>query len=117
MPPRWPRKPDRADPAYRKLDDRMNFATHVALFAAINSGLWFFRVLGTSSNLGIPGGFSETPLITEIWGSLLLVHAIWVFAIARYPDATPVTPAASTARGFQPKSDEVAAKSERSSKR
>ena len=41
MPPRWPREPDRRDPAYRKLDDRMNFAFHVALSLAINSGLWF----------------------------------------------------------------------------
>ena len=38
MPPRWPRKPDRCDPAYRRLDDRMNFAMHVAIFAVINSG-------------------------------------------------------------------------------
>ncbi len=37
MPPRWPRKPDRKDPAYRRLEDRINFAVHVALFAAINS--------------------------------------------------------------------------------
>lgn len=45
MPPRWPRKPDRKDSAYRKLDDRMTFATHVATFSAINSGLWFFSQL------------------------------------------------------------------------
>jgi len=43
MPPRWPREPDRNDPAYRRLDDRMNFAVHVAIFAASNSGLWFFH--------------------------------------------------------------------------
>ena len=56
MPPRWPRQPDRNDPAYRKLDDRMNFAIHVALFAVTNSGLWFFRLLGEkTSPLGTPG--------------------------------------------------------------
>ena len=43
MPPRWPREPDRRDPAFRKLEDRINFAFHVALFACINSGSWFFR--------------------------------------------------------------------------
>ncbi len=43
MPPRWPRKPDRNDPDYRRLDDRMNFAMHVALFAVVNSGLWFLE--------------------------------------------------------------------------
>jgi hypothetical protein len=43
MPPRWPREPDRQnDPEYRKLDDRMTFAVHVALFLACNSGVWFF---------------------------------------------------------------------------
>lgn len=43
MPPRWPRKPDRQnDPEFRKLDDRMNFAVHTALFIATNSGVWFF---------------------------------------------------------------------------
>jgi hypothetical protein len=45
MPPRWPRKPDRSDPAFRQLDDRMNFAVHVAGFLAINSGLWFVHNL------------------------------------------------------------------------
>jgi len=89
MPPRWPRKPDRADPAYRKLDDRMNFAVHVAIFAAVNSGLWFFRTLGATSELGAPGGFAATPLVTEVWASLLVAHAIFIFAIAKYPEATP----------------------------
>jgi hypothetical protein len=42
MPPRWPRKPDRQDPDFRKLDDRMNFAVHVGICATVNSGLWFF---------------------------------------------------------------------------
>ena len=45
MPPRWPRKPTRQDPAYRRLEDRINFAVHVAGFIAVNSGLWFFHTL------------------------------------------------------------------------
>lgn len=91
MPPRWPRKPDRADPKFRKLDDRMNFAVHVALFAATNSGLWFFRVLGGTSELGIPGGLPGTPWITGVWASVLAVHALFIFAIARYSETSAVT--------------------------
>jgi hypothetical protein len=84
MPPRWSRKPDRADPDYRKLDDRMNFAVHVASFAAVNSGLWFFRVLRTTAE-GIPGGLAQTPTITTVWTALLVAHAVFIFAIAQYP--------------------------------
>ncbi|NJM49135.1 MAG: hypothetical protein HC860_25650 [Alkalinema sp. RU_4_3] len=41
MPPRWPRVPTRDDPAFRRVDDRMTFATHVAATIALNSGCWF----------------------------------------------------------------------------
>lgn len=93
MPPRWSRKPDRADPDYRRLDDRMTFATHVAAFAAINSGLWFFRVLGErTSEAGVPGGLPFTPWITTVWVALLLAHAIFIFAIAKYPNPATVSP-------------------------
>ena len=67
MPPRWPRKPDRNDPEYRRLDDRMNFAIHVGLFSATNSGLWFVHnlqkadsALGNFSN-GWMGSSSFAP--------------------------------------------------------
>ncbi|MBD2020560.1 2TM domain-containing protein [Leptolyngbya sp. FACHB-36] len=101
MPPRWSRKPDRADPEYRRLDDRMNFATHVAIFAATNSGLWFFRVLGSVTQ-GVPGGPPITPLITEIWALVLLAHAVFIFAIAKYTDGS-LTSASNTAGiGFKP---------------
>lgn len=83
MPPRWSRKPDRADADYRRLDDRMNFAIHVALFAATNSALWFFRVLGEKTT-GLPGGLPSTPTITGIWALILLAHAVFIFAIAKY---------------------------------
>jgi hypothetical protein len=91
MPPRWSRKPDRADPDFRRLDDRMTFATHVAAFAAVNSGLWFFRILGErTSAAGIPGGLPYTPWITTVWAAILVAHAIYVFAIANYaPTSTP----------------------------
>lgn len=77
MPPRWPRKPDRSDPAYRRLDDRMNFALHVAIFAACNSGLWFFRTLQYAD-------WRWAYLVTGLWIGILVGHAIYIFAIANY---------------------------------
>ncbi len=82
MPPRWPRKPDRKDPAYRKLDDRMNFAVHVAIAAAINSGLWFFHILRATT-------WEWLPWVTASWVAILFVHLIYISAIANYsPDAS-----------------------------
>lgn len=77
MPPRWPRKPDRRDPAFRKLDDRMNFAVHVATFAAINSGLWFAHQINTD---WVPW----VSRFTLVWLTCLAIHAIYIFAIADY---------------------------------
>ena len=77
MPPRWPRKPDRKDPAYRRLDDRMNFAIHVALFAACNSGLWFVHNIKNAN-------WSWIVWLTGIWVLVLLIHLIYIIAIADY---------------------------------
>ena len=77
MPPRWPRKPDRNDPAFRKLDDRMNFATHVAIFAASNSGLWFFHNFQKAD-------WPWAVWVTGGWALVLLAHALYIFAIANY---------------------------------
>lgn len=82
MPPRWPRKPDRRDPDYRRLDDRMNFAMHVAVFAAINSGLWFFNTLQ-------PGSLPWARWVTLIWAVVLLTHLVFIFAIADYSELPP----------------------------
>lgn len=86
MPPRWPRQPTRDDPAFRKLDDRMNFALHVAIFAAVNSGIWFARQVQTAS--------WEWPLwLTGGWLLVLMMHGVFIFAIANYSEtATPATP-------------------------
>lgn len=93
MPPRWPRKPDRNDPAFRKLDDRMTFATHVALFAASNSGIWFFRTLQHAD-------WTWPVWVTGAWLGVLVAHAVFIFAIADY--STP-NPASSSAKGFAKK--------------
>ncbi len=77
MPPRWPRKPDRNDPEFRRLDDRMSFAFHVALFAACNSGLWFVRTIKVAD-------WSWTIWVTGIWAGVLLLHLIYIGAIADY---------------------------------
>jgi hypothetical protein len=77
MPPRWSRIPTRQDPDYRKLDDRMNFAVHVAVFAAINSGVWFVRTLQNQD-------WTWTVWLTSIWLTLLIAHAIYIFAVADY---------------------------------
>lgn len=77
MPPRWSRIPTRQDPDYRKLDDRMNFAVHVAVFAAINSGIWFVRTLQDQT-------WSWPVWVTGIWLSVLIAHAVYIFAIADY---------------------------------
>lgn len=77
MPPRWPRQPDRNDPDYRRLDDRMNFAMHVAIFAACNSGLWFFDIIQKAH-------WSWAAPVTGIWALLLLAHLVYISAIADY---------------------------------
>ncbi|MGB8701676.1 MAG: 2TM domain-containing protein [Thermosynechococcaceae cyanobacterium] len=82
MPPRWPRKPDRKDPAFRRIGDRINFALHVALFAACNSGVWFFRLLQQEA-------WPWTLWLTGGWLALLLGHGLYIFVIADYsnPDS------------------------------
>lgn len=77
MPPRWPRKPDRRDPAYRRLEDRINFAVHVALFSAVNSGLWFFHTFN-------PAWLPWVKWVTLPWLAVLVGHGVYVLAIADY---------------------------------
>ncbi len=77
MPPQWSKKPDRKDPEYRKIDDRMNLALHVAIFTAVNSGMWFFRDLQFFT-------WGGTIWVTGIWGLLLTLHLLYILAIADY---------------------------------
>ncbi|MFB2934121.1 2TM domain-containing protein [Aerosakkonemataceae cyanobacterium BLCC-F154] len=84
MPPRWPRKPDRKDPAFRKLDDRMNFAVHVAIFAACNSGIWFFHNLQQAE-------WPWAVWVTGGWATILFAHALYIFVLANYSQPTIVT--------------------------
>lgn len=77
MPPRWPREPDRKDPAYRRLEDRINFAVHVGAFGAVNSGIWFFHNLRKAD-------WPWAVWVTGIWGALLIFHLIYISLIADY---------------------------------
>lgn len=81
MPPRWPRKPDRNDPDYRRLDDRMNFALHVAIFTAVNSCLWFLQ------NLSLV--WERLPWVSGAWAIALVGHGLYVLALADYSDSSP----------------------------
>ncbi|MBE9098147.1 2TM domain-containing protein [Vacuolonema iberomarrocanum] len=77
MPPRWSRVPTRQDPDFRRLDDRMTFAVHVALFAASNSGIWFVRTVQAQS-------WPWSIWVTAIWFAALVAHGLVIFAIADY---------------------------------
>ncbi len=78
MPPRWPRKPDPAnDPPLRKLEDRINFAVHVAGFALVNSSIWFFNTIN-------PGSLPLAKVVTFTMLGILFAHALYIFAIADY---------------------------------
>ena len=88
MPPRWPRKPTREDPEYRRLEDRINFAVHVAAFTAVNSGLWFLHTLN-------PAWVGWVQWFTLAWLAGLVGHGVYVFAIADY-SPTPLSPIADS---------------------
>lgn len=81
MPPKWSRKPDPQDPAYRRLGDRINFAFHVALFSAVNSGAWFLTTLYRTEWVWLKG-------VSVFWAVCLLAHGIYVFAVADYSEST-----------------------------
>ena len=93
MPPRWSRLPDRNDADFRRLDDRMTFATHVALFMASNSVVWFLRLLQHPT-------WTWTSRLTATWAALLVAHALYIFAIANYS-----TPTAELSSSPQPGDD------------
>ena len=78
MPPTWPTKPSRKDPKFRRYGDRINFAFNVAMFATLMSGTWFFQLLYRTD-------WAWTPKVTLGWLGILVLHGVYVFAIAQYP--------------------------------
>jgi hypothetical protein len=82
MPPRWPREPNRkSDSAYRQLDDRMTFAVHVLLCTAVNSGLWFFKLIDA-----VPWPWIQW--VTVGWVAGVVCHGIFIFGIANYEQSS-----------------------------
>ncbi|MDX1976476.1 MAG: hypothetical protein SFT94_02275 [Pseudanabaenaceae cyanobacterium bins.68] len=79
MAPRLSRPPNPQDPAYQRLENRINFGLHCAAFAAVNSSMWFFKtMLAISSPLPI--------LLTSLWLSTLVGHGLWVGATQKILD-------------------------------
>jgi hypothetical protein len=62
----------------------MTFATHVAAFTALNSGMWFVRLVQQAD-------WPWVPFITGGWFVALMVHAFYIFAIADYSDVPDST--------------------------
>jgi 2TM domain len=60
----------------------MNFATHVAIFAAINSGVWFVRTLKAAD-------WQWSVWMTGAWLLALVAHGVYIFTIANYTDSEP----------------------------
>ena len=90
MPRSWPRKPDRRDPEFRRVEDRMNFIVHIFVFAAFNSGLWFIRSIEYAD-------WGWVYWVSGIWGGILLAHWLYIYAIADYsPLASKNTPTKSS---------------------
>jgi hypothetical protein len=77
MPPRWPREPDRNDPEFRQADDKMTFAFHVAVYCAVNSGMWFLDIL-------LKANWSWAAPVTAIWASIVLGHGLYIYTVADY---------------------------------
>ncbi|MCS6960615.1 MAG: 2TM domain-containing protein [Pseudanabaenaceae cyanobacterium SKYGB_i_bin29] len=73
MPPSLPYPPHPDDPGYQRLERRVNFLLHLMVFAAVNSGLWFFVLLQRSDWLG-------WRWLTISWATVLLSHALWVLS-------------------------------------
>ena len=76
-----PKNPDRRDPAFRRLGDRINFAFNAAMYAFMMSGAWFIRLLRSEI-------WTWTIWLTWIWLAVLLFQGLYVFVIADYSDAT-----------------------------
>lgn len=66
MPIRWYGPADPDDPTYRHFARIVNLTLHAALFAAVNSGLWFLQ--------GMRHPLSHLEWLTIAWAGLLLLH-------------------------------------------
>lgn len=79
MPIRWYGPADPDDPTYRHFERIVNLTLHAALFAAVNSGLWFVQ--------GLRHPWSHLGWLTIVWAALLLVHGSVV--VLQRPEPQP----------------------------
>ncbi|AGY56784.1 2TM domain-containing protein [Gloeobacter kilaueensis] len=77
MPPRLSSPPDPQSPEYRSLRDKINFAVHVGLFAAVNSGIAFFARL-------LQADWPWRSWLLLAWLFILIAHGLYVLGFARY---------------------------------
>lgn len=70
MPIRWYGPADRTDLTYRHFERVVDLCLHGALFASVNSGLWFVQELRHP--------WVHLPRLSLTWGTLLLVHVLSV---------------------------------------
>lgn len=80
MPLRWNGKPDPSDPRYQDLSRRLDFAVHLALYAAINSGLWFVQLLRHP--------WQHLAWLNLGWLCLLALHLTMVWRMRARQDAS-----------------------------
>lgn len=83
MPIRWYGPADPADPTYRHFARIVNLTLHAALFAAVNSGVWFVEEMRHP--------WPQLRWFSLGWAALLLIHASVVIALrpTSPPDRTP----------------------------
>jgi len=81
MPIRWYGPADPDNPTYRHFERVVNLTLHAALFASINSGLWFVQELRHP--------WAHLNWLTLGWASLLLVHGSVVVRLWPKPDTPP----------------------------
>ncbi|MEB3243573.1 MAG: hypothetical protein VKO44_08040 [Cyanobacteriota bacterium] len=81
MPIRWYGPANRDDPTYRHFERVVNLTLHAALFASINSGLWFVQELRHP--------WAHLDWLTLAWAGLLLLHGSVVVRLRPKPDLPP----------------------------
>ncbi|MEB3265581.1 MAG: hypothetical protein VKN13_03090 [Cyanobacteriota bacterium] len=81
MPIRWYGPADPTDPTYRHFERVVNLTLHGALFAAVNSGLWFVQELRHP--------WPHLAWLSLLWGSGLLIHASVVVLLRPRPTNQP----------------------------
>ena len=81
MPIRWYGPADPNDPTYRHFERVVNLTLHAALFASINSGLWFVQ--------GLRHPWTHLGWLTLGWSALLVLHASVVVLLRPQPTPPP----------------------------